>query len=352
MPNSSDIPQAALDTTKLEDFLKSHWAGFTTLEQVSQFKSGYSNLTYSLTTNLGKVVLRRPPLGPRAGAAHDMIREYGLLKGLQQVFAKAPNPILLCDDEAIIGAPFYLMELVEGQIIRMDTQGKTQDLSANQRREASTSLIKTLAQLHQIPVIDTVFESIGKPSGYIQRQVDGWTDRFAKAKTENVPEINQLVEYLRAELPEDSTGSIIHNDYKFDNVVFAPGDFTRVSAVLDWEMCTVGNPLMDLGLSLAYWAHPEEVVDMPFLGVNATHLPGCLRRNELVAAYEMAIGSEVGDVLYYYVFGNFKIAGIIQQIYARYAAGHAKDSRFAQLHHVVGYLIRRGELAIANGKIE
>jgi len=182
--------------------------------------------------------------------------------------------------------------------------------------------------------------------------VEGWIRRFERAKTDNVSVPSGLIDYLRSEQIDDHKGTLIHNDYKFDNLVFTKNDYSNVAAVLDWEMCTIGHPLLDLGLTLAYWAHEDEVAEMPFLGINATHLPGCWRRGQLVSAYAKTANLTTADLLFPFVFGNFKIAGIVQQIYARYAAGHTKDPRFAQLHHVVNYLMMRAERAVSVGSIE
>jgi len=280
-----------------------------------------------------------------------MAREFNVLTGLAPVFAKAPKPLFLCTDEAIIGAPFYLMECVEGEIIRQQ-KNATSPLSSKQRSQASSALISTLAELHSVDISKSQLADLGKPAGYVNRQVEGWIGRFDRAKTDNVSFPEGLTEYLRNEQPSDHSGALVHNDYKFDNVVFRPGNYQEVTAVLDWEMCTVGHPLLDLGLTLAYWAHEEEVTEMPFLGMNATHLPGCWRRSELVSAYAKTSNLNTSDLLYPFVFGNFKIAGIVQQIYARFAAGHTKDPRFAKLHHVVNYLMMRAARAVSVGSIE
>ena len=274
-----------------------------------------------------------------------------MLKEIQPVFAKAPKVYLLSEDDSILGAPFYIMECIEGETIRLKEKKGVQ-LSPKQLNQASETLINTLAELHKIDVTTSQFTNFGKPVGYVSRQIEGWIGRFIKAKTDNVSLPESLFEYLRSEQPGDHPGALIHNDYKFDNVIFTPGNYTKIAAVLDWEMSTIGNPLLDLGLTLAYWAHEEEVKEMPFLGMNATHLPGCWRRNDLVSAYAKTTNLNPNELLYPFVFGNFKIAGIVQQIYARFAAGHTKDPRFAQLHHVVNYLIMRAQRAVSVGAIE
>ncbi|MFK8056217.1 MAG: phosphotransferase family protein [Saprospiraceae bacterium] len=352
MPTQNCRPGEELALDSLSVYLQNSALDIALLNHVEQFKNGFSNLTYRLDTDCGQFVLRRPPFGPRAAKAHDMGREFNVLDGLAPVFAKAPKAMLMCTDESIIGAPFYLMECVEGQIIRHQPGREQDSLTSKERSQASAALIETLADLHQLDLSNSPLSNFGKPEGYVNRQVEGWIGRFERAKTDNVSLPKGLVDYLRSEQPTDHPGALVHNDYKFDNVVFAANDYSTVAAVLDWEMCTVGHPLLDLGLTLAYWAHEEEVAEMPFLGMNATHLPGCWRRSELVSAYAKTSNLETGDLLYPFVFGNFKIAGIVQQIYARYAAGHTKDPRFAKLNHVVNYLMMRAERAVSVGSIE
>ena len=346
----------ALATGQLAAYLIHTLAGNPQLLHVQQFTGGYSNLTYRIDLTDRSLVLRRPPFGPRSPRAHDMVREYGVLKALQSVFAKAPSPILLCEDEAILGAPFYLMELVEGPILRQRADGESSVPAPKQLAFASQALIATLAQLHALDLTPTL-AALGRPEGYVQRQVEGWISRFERARTPDVAAPHSVVEYLtgpelRAATTREGATALIHNDYKFDNLIFEDEHFQHVRAVLDWEMTTVGDRWLDLGLSLAYWAHADEVKEMPFLGMNLTHLPGCYRRGELLTAYANEANIEVPEMTYYYVFGNFKIAGIVQQLYARYVAGHTQDPRFSQLGKVVNYLLLRAERALVNGTIE
>ncbi len=359
-PQQDARPGEDLDLDALRRFLQTATPTFGELTYVRQFKSGYSNLTYLLEAEGRRLVLRRPPFGPRAAKAHDMVREYRVLEGLAEVGGTlpqnggqpslAPLPIALCEDEQTLGAPFYLMSFVEGQIVRAATGGS---LSEAQLRQASHALMETLVDLHRLPVGDSSLADLGSSVGYVERQVEGWIKRFERARTPDVGELGDLGEFLRKQMPADHAGCLVHNDYKFDNVVFAPGVFTKVACVLDWEMCTIGHPLMDLGLTLAYWAHAEEVAEMPFLGMNATHLPGCPRRDALVEYYFNHIGHGVAreDLLYHYVFGNVKIAGIVQQIYARYVGGYTQDQRFAKLGVVVEYLLLRARRAVESGSI-
>ena len=333
-----------LDLDALMAYLRHTSAGeeLGEVRSVRQFRGGYSNLTYLLDGERGRAVLRRPPPGPRRGTAHDVLREYGILEGLAAVAgtaSPAPRPLLACADEAVLGAPFYLMAYVEGPILRADVAA---DLSPAQRSRAARQLVGTLARLHATPLTGRLGE-FGRPEGYVGRQVEGWARRFAEARTDDVSDGAALVEYLRAEQPADAPGSLLHGDFKFDNLVFVPdGEFDTVAAVLDWEMATVGHPLMDLGLTLAYWAHPEEAARIPLLGVNGTHLPGYPRREDVAEWYAAASGRELPDLTWYFAFGNFKLAGILQQLYARYRRGQTGDERFAPLGRVVDWLLARG----------
>ena len=364
-PTQTARPGEALDLGTLQTFLREALPSAPPLRHVRQFERGFSNLTYLLELGGGdageagtpqRLVLRRPPFGPRSGKAHDMLREHRVLTGLQQLFPAtdgrpglAPVPLAVCGDAAVLGAPFYLMSFVDGEIVR---QPGGPVLAKADARTASEALARALARLHDADLADSPLVALGRPEGYVERQIEGWIGRYERARTPDVAELGALSDYLRAERPADGPATLVHNDYKFDNVVFAPRDYTRVAAVLDWEMCTVGDPLMDLGLTLAYWAHAEEVAEMPFLGVNGTHLPGMMRREELAAVYAAARGEAtgpagavtgvgLGGLTYYFVFGNVKIAGIVQQIYARYVGGHTRDPRFKNLGHVVNYLLRR-----------
>ena len=359
-PTQDCRPGEELDLGRLRAFLSAQDLTPGTLSAVRQFRGGYSNLTYLLAfrqnpaTTPHHLVLRRPPFGPRAAKAHDMGREYRALRGFAEASQDnvalrglAPEAHLYCDDESVIGAPFYLMSYVEGVTLR---QPGGPVLAKAKAAQASASLVQALARLHGIEVGGTGLAELGRPEGYVGRQVEGWIGRYERARTPDVSALHELADYLRTEQPADLPGALVHNDYKFDNVVFAPGDYTRVAAVLDWEMATIGNPLMDLGLTLAYWAHAEEVTEMPFLGMNGTHAPGMLRREGLVEAYAKTYETppvrSLTEMQWYYVFGNVKIAGIVQQIYARYVAGHTRDKRFRDLGKVVDYLLIRARRAL------
>ena len=294
---------------------------------VEQFPSGHSNLTYMLKVGDREVVLRRPPFGARIKSAHDMGREFRILSALIEAWPKVPRPIAFCEDEAVLGAPFYLMERCRGVILRgmRDNPG----LGPDMMRRLSESLVDNLVELHAVDLDAAGLGGFGRPEGYVRRQVEGWTRRWEKARTDEIPTIEQTAAWLADNMPDEVGATLIHNDYKYDNVMLDPEDLTRVVAVLDWEMATVGDPLMDLGTSLGYWFTHDDPEDLRQLPFGPTILPGNLSRREVVERYGQRSGRDVSDFLFYYVYALFKIAVIIQQIYARYRRGLTDDKRFA-----------------------
>ncbi|MCB9295890.1 MAG: phosphotransferase family protein [Lewinellaceae bacterium] len=338
------------DQPKLEAYLRQHLPGFSSLEAIRQFPGGYSNLTYLLQTNQGEYVLRRPPFGANIKSAHDMAREYRVLSALDGIYEKIPHPVLYCADESVIGAPFYIMERVRGVILRGSSyQGA--GLEPDLMRAVSEAAVDNLAALHRIDIEASGLISIGKPEGYVGRQVEGWIKRYYKAETDTVQSMNELAEWMRANQPAEGPAGLIHNDYKYDNLVLQEGQLSHILAVLDWEMATVGDPLMDLGTSLAYWTEPAEARMMPLAAANLTWLPGNLTRAEVVERYAAQSGREIKDPLFYYVYGAFKIGVIIQQIYARYRKGHTQDERFANLIEGVRFFGQLGRRALEKGRI-
>lgn len=314
------------------------------------FRGGYSNLTYLLETNLGDFVLRRPPFGANIKSAHDMGREFRVLSMLAPVYPKAPKPVLLCEDVEILGAPFYMMERVKGVILR-NKQQEDIDLGPESMRGISTAAIDNLAQLHQLDIHTSGLIQLGKPEGYIARQVSGWIERYYKAETDTIPAMDRLAEWMPAHQPIEGVPGLIHNDYKYDNLVLDPENLSHIHAVLDWEMCTVGDPLMDLGTSLAYWIEPEEANLLSASIGNLTWLPGNLTSQQLIERYATQSGRNVDNILFYYIFGTFKIGVIVQQIYARYKKGFTQDPRFAPLIEVVRMFGERGCTALEKERI-
>ncbi len=316
--------------------------------QILQFPGGYSNLTYLLQTGSNEFVLRKPPFGADIKSAHDMGREFNVLKSLKPVFPSIPDPLLYCEDLSIIGTPFYIMQRVRGVILR-NRIPKGMELDHHSLKSISEAAVDNLALLHSLDLESTGLIQLGKPEGYVQRQVQGWIKRYFNAETDAIIEMNQTAEWLNANLPPDGKPAFIHNDYKYDNLVLDPHDLSHILAVLDWEMATVGNPLMDLGTSLAYWAEAGDSEALkPF---NLTWLPGNLTRQEVLERYAGITGADVSDFLYYYVFGSFKIAVIVQQIYARYKKGFSTDPRFASLIHVVKACANNAHRAVQFNRI-
>jgi aminoglycoside phosphotransferase (APT) family kinase protein len=329
--------------------------------EIEQFPGGHSNLTYLLRWNGRELVLRRPPFGTEVATAHDMGREYRVLSHLAGRYPKAPRALAACEDPSVLGAPFYVMERVRGVILRGSTLPPGVELPPERMRRLSEALVDGLAELHAVDVEAAGLAGLGKPAGYAERQVAGWSERWRRAKTDDVPDLDRAAAWLAGNLPtEDSApregsaprAALIHNDYKYDNLVLDPADPTRVRAVLDWEMATVGDPLMDLGTTLGYWSDPGEDPALRALPVGPTSLPGNLTRGEVVERYARASGRPVEAPLFYYVYGLFKIAVIAQQIYFRYARGLTRDERFAGLLPVVQTLGRTAARALDKGRID
>ena len=338
----------SLDVAKLKSYLEEQTNDFSGEVEIRQFPSGYSNLTYLLKIGEKEYVLRRPPFGANIKSAHDMGREYKVLSALKPIYRQVPQPVLYCEDESVIGAPFYLMERVEGIILR-NKPPQGMELTSGLMRSISEAAVDNLADLHSLDLQSSGLISMGKPEGYVQRQVEGWTKRYYNAETDKIDGMDKTARWMQENQPAESAVAFIHNDYKYDNLVLDPDNLSRIIAVLDWEMATVGDPLMDLGTSLGYWA---EANDSPALKpFNLTWTPGNLTRQEVVHRYAQRRGIEVPDMLFYYIFGAFKIGVIVQQIYARYKKGYTQDPRFAGLIHVVQACAANAEKAMQTGKI-
>jgi aminoglycoside phosphotransferase (APT) family kinase protein len=332
--------------------------------EIEQFPGGHSNLTYLMRWRGRELVLRRPPVGTQVATAHDMGREYRVLAALAGHYPKAPRVLAACDDPAVLGAPFYVMERVRGIVLRGPQPPPGLDLPPERMRRVAEALIDGLAELHAVDAEAAGLAGFGRPEGYVERQVTGWSERWRRSRIDDVPDVERAAAWLGERLPTRSPGSegapgpaaaLIHNDYKYDNLVLDPADPARVLAVLDWEMATLGDPLMDLGTSLAYWVDPDDEPALRALAFGPTLLPGNPRRAEVAERYARASGRQVGDagdLLFYYVFGLFKTAVIAQQIYYRYAQGLTRDERFARLPTGVAALGRTAARAIERGRID
>lgn len=333
-------PGEELDLARLEPYLRSHLPDLGGELVVKQFPSGHSNLTYSVALGDKEMVLRRPPFGSKVKSAHDMGREYNVLVRLQAAYP-TPRPLIYCTDDSILGSPFYVMERVRGMILRRNLPtGLT--LPVETARKLSESFIDNLAALHGLDYTALGLGELGKPQGYLERQVRGWMERYQGSKTHDLPEVEPLSAWLREHLPARSGATLIHNDYKFDNMVLDLPDITRIKAVLDWEMCTLGDPLTDLGTALAYWVDPDDPPEMQMVRWGPTIAPGMLRRAELAHRYAEKTSRDLSEIVFYYVFAMFKVGVIIQQIYYRYFHGLTKDERFASLGEVARTLMKVG----------
>ena len=341
-----------IDLVKLNDFMRSALPDFEPITEIAQFPGGYSNLTYLLKTATRAYVLRRPPFGAKdIKGGHDMGREFKILKALQTSgYSKIPKPIIYTEDEAIMGCPFYVMERVEGVILRAkDAPKLLNNVSPEMMRKLSEALCDNLVALHAIDIEASngqqpALINIGKPEGYIQRQVEGWYKRYLASQTDEIPAMDNLASWLKANLPIEGTPTLIHNDYKYDNLVLNANDWADILAVLDWEMTTVGDPLMDLGTTLSYWAEANDGLFEK--GFNLSWLPGNLSRQEFAERYAQKSGRDVSNILYFYVFGLFKNSVVIQQIYGRYKKGLTKDERFSDLIFGVKALSKKGVKSI------
>lgn len=335
-----------LDWQRLADYLRANLALPSDEMQVEQFPGGHSNLTYLLRFGEQEMVLRRPPFGPVPPRAHDMARESRVLAAVHPHFPLAPKPHLLCEDTSVIGSVFYVMERRRGITIRTEEPPPIAG-DAGLRGRISGSVIDTLADLHAIDVVANGLDSLGKPAGFVTRQIRGWTERWHGSKTSEIPEMESLASWLDAHTPADvERPSLVHGDYKLDNVMLDAAQPERLVGVFDWEMSAVGDPLVDVGILLAYWVHVTSVDDAA-VGTVTTR-PGWFGREQILERYAARSGRALDKIALYEVFAVFKLAVVIQQIYARYVRGQTDDPRFAPLGERVTSLARIAtELAVA-----
>jgi aminoglycoside phosphotransferase (APT) family kinase protein len=316
--------------------------------EIEQFPHGHSNLVYLVRTDLREYVLRRPPLGPVAPKAHDMAREYRVLHAVHPHFPEAPEVFLLCEDSSVIGSTFFLMERRHGMVIR-DSIPRELAAIPDYPRQASEAFIDCLVRLHSIDTSPPALASLGRPKGFVERQVRGWAERWDRAKTEELPDMDRIVRWLQYRLPPSADVTLVHNDYKLDNVMLGPKG-NRVEAVLDWEMTTLGDPLADLGLTMCYWTWAsvaaEEDPHPATPGVTAQ--PGWYTRDQFLQRYAERTGRDVTHIRYHEVLGIFKLAVILQQIYYRFHQGQTGDERFRTFDRRVRGLVRLAASLIEN----
>jgi aminoglycoside phosphotransferase (APT) family kinase protein len=343
-PDAGDVrPGEQLDWTRLVAWLRERLpscriAGLDASREpeVAQFPGGHSNLTYLVRFGDADIVVRRPPFGPVPPTAHDMAREFRWLSAMHTAFPLAPRPYLLCEDTDVIGCVFYAMERRRGLVVRTEEPPALANPEA--RRRLSGALVDTLADLHAIDVTGSL-SGLGKPAGFVERQVKGWSDRWRRSQTTPLTEMDALAEWLRTHLPRDPIPSVVHGDFKLDNVMINPDDVGRIVAVFDWEMSALGDPLVDVGIVLAYWSPTAPPSQRDAL-TTVIDRPGYFTKEEIVERYASRSGRDVSNIRYYEIFAVFKIAVVIQQIYFRYVQGQTTDARFASFGARVEFLAR------------
>ena len=317
-----------LDLDRLKQYLQPVLGSAVATLELKQFPGGFSNLTYLLSSGSEKWVLRRPPFGSKVKSAHDMTREYMILCALQNVFPYGPVPIHFCNDHEVIGCDFYLMNYIEGLIIRREYP-RDLHLTPAQIREQLLNFFDVLSELHSVDLVAAGLEDFGKPVGYVKRQVEGWCRRWADAITPDTANCDATMQWLHDNMPAESgKASVIHNDYKMDNVIFSAENPLKVIGVLDWEMSTVGDPLMDLGCTLGYWVETGDPEFFRAFRNMPSDIEGAPSRREIIARFQQQTGLAVDHFPFYYCFGLFRLAVIGQQIYYRYYHGLTQDQRF------------------------
>lgn len=328
----------AFDVSAVATWLEEH-AGIAGEPEVEQFRGGASNLTYLLRYPDRTLVLRRPPTGAKAKGAHDMTREFTVQDGLAPVYPYVPEMVALCTDEDVVGSQFYVMQQVEGTVLRADLPEDV-TLSPDEAGTLASAFVDRLVDLHGVDPQEAKLDQLGRGSGYVARQVAGWSARYRRAKTPDAPDFQPIITWLNRELPPDVDTCVIHNDFRLDNLVLDEG-LTEIRAVLDWEMATLGDPLMDLACALAYWVQADDPQGMQDLRKQPSHLPGMPSRDDIFEYYCVRTGREVDNWEFYEVFGAFRLAVILQQIYLRYHLGQTSNPDFAGFGRTVEYLHER-----------
>lgn len=334
-------PGEELDLPAVDAFLKAHVPGLEGLPGLTQFPGGASNLTYLLQYPNRPLILRRPPFGHRAKSAHDMLREARVMTALKPVYRYVPTVVAIGEDPGVMGCGFYVMDPIPGLILRQDLpEGLA--LSIEDTRRLCLHALDRLIELHRVDHVAAGLAHLGKGEGYVARQVEGWSGRYRQARTADVGDFEGVMAWLQARQPaKDAATCLIHNDYRFDNLVLNPGPPFAVTGVLDWEMATLGDPLMDLGNSLAYWVQADDDTVFRKVRRQPTHAPGMLTRREVIDYYGGQTGIRVDTFDFYLIFGLFRLAGIVQQIYRRYRDGQAKNPQFALFGSFTNYLEER-----------
>jgi aminoglycoside phosphotransferase (APT) family kinase protein len=342
--------ESSFDVHALAAWLRQREKGLDAEPVLQQFGRGYSNLTYLVKFGERELVVRRAPPGVKIKSAHDMGREFRILSALAPVWPKVPRPVAHCEDESVIGTAFYAMERVRGTILRARVPDGIV-LDEPTMRRVSTATCDTLAEIHKLDYRAAGLGDLGKPEGYVERQVRGWADRYVKARTDDVATVDRLGAWLEQHRPADSGAALVHNDFKYDNVVLAP-DLSGVVSVLDWEMATIGDPLMDLGTALGYWIEANDPPVFQATVFGPTNRPGNLTRLEFVDRWSRATGRDASNVLFYYAFALYKLAVVAQQLYKRYVDGLTKEDRYAIMLAGVQALTTAALVAVDKGRID
>lgn len=338
----------SFDVACVDAWLKQHVDGLEGAPQVKQFPGGASNLTYQLSYPNRDLILRRPPFGHLPKSGHDMRREYTVQSKLAPVFPYVPKMVAFCDDRAVMDVDFYVMDRIKGIILRSNLP-KGMQLDQAAARALSTSFVERLVDLHAVDPAAAGLGDLGRGQGYVERQISGWTKRYAAARTWNTPSFKKVVKWLEANEPADAGSCIIHNDWRLDNVVLDPADPQKIIGVLDWEMATIGDPLMELGSMMSYWVEAGDDRLGQMFRRQPTHLPGMLTRREVVSLYCDRSGLRVDDFRFYEVYGLFRLAGIIQQIYKRYHDKETTNPAFKRFWIATNYLHHRARGVIKHG---
>ncbi|SEA78959.1 Predicted kinase, aminoglycoside phosphotransferase (APT) family [Thalassobacillus cyri] len=325
----------------IEDLLKSRFSNLEGRMQAERFSAGYSNLTYKVRFDNWQAVLRRPPFGEIPPKAHDMQREYKLLQKIHPVFPLAPEPYLYSEDPGLMDKHFYLMEAKEGYVIDEEIPPSYENI-LNIRQTISESVIDSLVELHSINLENNNLLSLGKPEGFLERQVNGWIKRYNRSKTDDIEGVTELEEWLLGNIPSSPPPTIVHNDFKLNNMMFSLQNPGEVTGVFDWELCTIGDPLTDLGASLAYWTEPGD----PETGLTSiTRERGFYSRKEMLDLYAKKSGRDLSAIDFYLAYSFYKNAAILQQIYYRWKNGSIQDDRFSDLNVGIANLMKKSEEA-------
>ncbi|UFJ43025.1 phosphotransferase family protein [Brevibacillus humidisoli] len=342
-------PGEELNLQHVERFLREHIADVPDAPlEVEQFPAGHSNLTYLLRSGDWEVVLRRPPLGPIAPKAHDMKRESWILSLVHQVYPLAPKPYLFCEDETILGAPFYVMERRKGMVLDREwPDGVAYSPELGQR--ISESVVETLVALHEIDWQAAGLGSLGRPEGFMERQVHGWIGRYERSKTDEIPVVEETAKWMLEHLPESPPATIVHNDYKLNNLILSTVDAAQVVAVVDWEMTTIGDPLSDVAITVSYWDEVEDAEQLRSGLTSVTSLPGFFSRRELLERYASKSGRDLTEIDFYLTYAYYKVAVICQQIYYRWKMGQTMDPRFERLGKVAENVMHQAHQIAMHG---